>query len=53
MKRPIGLLMSAPARRERGVDLAHRFNWMDRIFDEWMRSLPMRRPFGLALGLAR
>jgi HSP20 family protein len=39
--------MSAPARRERGVDLTRRLNWMDRIFVERMRSLPMRRPFGL------
>jgi HSP20 family protein len=22
---------------------------MDRLFDEWLRSLPMRRPFGLGL----
>jgi HSP20 family protein len=40
--------MSSLMRRDRGGDVASRFNRMDRIFDEWMRSLPMRRPFGLA-----
>ncbi|GEL18815.1 Hsp20/alpha crystallin family protein [Pseudonocardia asaccharolytica] len=40
--------MSMVSRRERGTDLARRFNWMDRVFEEWMRSLPMRRPFGLS-----
>jgi HSP20 family protein len=40
--------MSSLMRRDRGGDVAGRFNRMDRIFDEWMRSLPMRRPFGLA-----
>ncbi|GAA0919117.1 Hsp20/alpha crystallin family protein [Pseudonocardia zijingensis] len=40
--------MSSLIRRDRGGDVAGRFNRMDRIFDEWMRSLPMRRPFGLA-----
>ncbi|MFC4944956.1 Hsp20/alpha crystallin family protein [Pseudonocardia sp. GCM10023141] len=39
--------MSTLARRDRGADLVSRFGRMDRIFDEWMRSLPMRRPFGL------
>ncbi|MFC5993760.1 Hsp20/alpha crystallin family protein [Pseudonocardia hispaniensis] len=39
--------MSMMSRRERGSELARRFNWMDRVFEEWMRSLPMRRPFGL------
>jgi HSP20 family protein len=37
--------MSKLMRRER--DLAG-FGRMDRVFDEWLRSLPMRRPFGLA-----
>ena len=37
--------MSSLMRRDRG-DVTSRFNRMDRIFDEWMRSLPMRRPFG-------
>ena len=39
--------MSSLMRRDRGGDVS-RFTRMDRIFDEWMRSLPMRRPFGLA-----
>jgi HSP20 family protein len=39
--------MSTLMRRGRGTDVATRFNWMDRVFEEWMRSLPMRRPFGL------
>jgi HSP20 family protein len=39
--------MTTPARRERGTELGRRFNWADRIFEEWMRSLPMRNPFGL------
>jgi HSP20 family protein len=34
-------------RRDRGADLAPPFSRMDRLFEEWMRSLPMRRPFGL------
>ena len=38
--------MSALTRRERG-DVMDRFGRMDRLFDEWMRSLSMRRPFGL------
>ena len=39
--------MSSLIRRDRGADLASRFSRMDRLFEEWMRSLPMRRPFGL------
>lgn len=39
--------MSTVARRERAADLAGRFGRMDRLFEEWLRSLPMRRPFGL------
>ena len=39
--------MSTLARRERSGELAGRFGWMDRLFEEWLRSLPMRRPFGL------
>ena len=39
--------MSTVARRDRGTELTSRFGRMDRIFEEWMRSLPMRRPFGL------
>ena len=38
--------MSTIARRERTRDLAG-FGRMDRLFEEWLRSLPMRRPFGL------
>ena len=38
--------MSMLTRRERGGDLPTVFSRMDRLFDEWMRSLPMRRPFG-------
>jgi HSP20 family protein len=39
--------MSSLIRRDRGSDVTSRFSRMDRLFDEWMRSLPMRRPFGL------
>ena len=39
--------MSSLIRRDRGSDLTSRFSRMDRLFEEWMRSLPMRRPFGL------
>ncbi|GAA4677750.1 hypothetical protein GCM10023215_08180 [Pseudonocardia yuanmonensis] len=34
------------SRRDKGTDVAP-FSRMDRLFDEWFRSLPMRRPFGL------
>ncbi|GEL18136.1 Hsp20/alpha crystallin family protein [Pseudonocardia asaccharolytica] len=40
--------MSSVMRRDRGSDLANRFNRMDRMFDDWMRSLSVRRPFGLS-----
>jgi HSP20 family protein len=40
--------MSSLIRRDRTGDVAGRFNRMDRLFDEWMRSLPTRRPFGLS-----
>ena len=36
--------MSTLLRRDRATDSA---NWFNRMFEEWMRSLPMRRPFGL------
>lgn len=39
--------MSTLTRRDRGADPARRFSVMDGVFEEWMRSLPMRRPFGL------
>jgi HSP20 family protein len=39
--------MSMLSRRERPAELATPFGRMDRLFDEWMRSLPMHRPFGL------
>jgi HSP20 family protein len=38
--------MTTPARQERGAELTHPISWMDRVLDEWMRSLPLRRPFG-------
>ncbi|WP_345378414.1 Hsp20/alpha crystallin family protein [Pseudonocardia yuanmonensis] len=38
--------MSMISRRDKGTDVAP-FSRMDRLFDEWFRSLPMRRPFGL------
>ncbi|GAY07358.1 Hsp20/alpha crystallin family protein [Pseudonocardia sp. N23] len=37
--------MSTLSRRERG-DVAP-LGRMDKLFDEWFRSLPMRRPFGM------
>ena len=41
--------MSTPTRRDRGADLtSRRFARMDRVVEEWMRSLPVRRPFGLS-----
>jgi HSP20 family protein len=36
--------MSTLLRRDRAVDPA---NWFNRMFEEWARSLPTRRPFGL------
>jgi HSP20 family protein len=39
--------MKSLVRRERGNDPASLFTRMDRVFEEWMRSLPMRRPFGM------
>jgi HSP20 family protein len=41
--------MSTVSRRDRGADLIRRFPAMDGVFEEWLRSLPMRRPFGLGL----
>ncbi|GAA2865052.1 Hsp20/alpha crystallin family protein [Pseudonocardia halophobica] len=38
--------MSMMSRRDKGTDVAP-FSRMDRLFDEWFRSLPVRRPFGL------
>jgi HSP20 family protein len=41
--------MSSLIRRgERGHDVGSRFSGIDRVFDEWMRSLPLRRPFGIS-----
>lgn len=40
--------MSTLARRDRGAELTSRFNTMERVFEEWMRLMPMRRPFGMA-----
>ena len=39
--------MSTLMRRGSRPDFGTTFNKMDRLFEEWMRSLPMRRPFGL------
>ena len=39
--------MSILPRRERAAESANPFGRMDRLFDEWMRSMPIRRPFGL------
>jgi HSP20 family protein len=39
--------MSILTRRGKGVDPSAQFTRMDRVFEEWFRSLPMRRPFGL------
>ncbi|WP_298797314.1 Hsp20/alpha crystallin family protein [Pseudonocardia sp. 73-21] len=39
--------MSTLTRRDRGAEMARRFPMMDGVFEEWLRSLPMRRPFGL------
>ncbi|MCE3553141.1 Hsp20/alpha crystallin family protein [Pseudonocardia sp. RS11V-5] len=38
--------MSMISRRDKGADVTS-FTRMDRLFDEWFRALPMRRPFGL------
>ena len=38
--------MNMLTRMERGGDLPTMFSRMDRLFEEWMRSLPMRRVFG-------
>jgi HSP20 family protein len=44
--------MNRLTRRKRGtVESPARFNRMDRLFDEWMRMLPARPPFGLGLGV--
>jgi HSP20 family protein len=41
------LEMSSLIRRGRGTsESPSQFNRMDRLFDEWMRLLPARRPFG-------
>ena len=44
----MGPVMTTAARRDKAIDLARRLNWMDRIFEEWMRAPPLRRTFGLA-----
>ena len=38
--------MNMLTRTEKGGDLPTMFSRMDRLFEEWMRSLPMRRVFG-------
>jgi HSP20 family protein len=40
--------MSPLIHRDRGPTVGDRFSRMDRVFEDWMRSLPMRRPFGLS-----
>jgi HSP20 family protein len=39
--------MSTVAKRGR-TEIGDRLGHLDRVFEEWMRSLPMRRPLGLA-----
>ena len=41
--------MTSLSRRERGTESLSPFTRMDRFFDEWMRMLPTRRPFGLGI----
>jgi HSP20 family protein len=38
--------MSMLTRRERGAEPTTAFSRIDQLFDDWMRSFPMRRPFG-------
>jgi HSP20 family protein len=38
--------MSMLTRRDRGGDLTTPFSRIDQLFDDWMRSFPMRRTFG-------
>jgi HSP20 family protein len=38
--------MSIVTRRTRSADPSRRFPMMDGILEEWIRSLPLRRPFG-------
>src|SRR5690606_41541806 len=40
--------MSTVMRRKRDAEIVSPFDWMDRVFDEWMRSFPLREPFGFA-----
>ena len=40
--------MSMLARRKSSGDVLDWFSPRDRLFEEWMRSLPLRRPLGLA-----
>jgi HSP20 family protein len=44
--------MSMLTRRGRDEEVATPFSRIDRLFDEWMRSFPMRRPFGPGWDLA-
>jgi len=36
--------MSSVTRQETGTAVSRPLHWMDRMFDEWMRMLPARRP---------
>src|SRR5690606_7817781 len=40
--------MSTVMRRKRDAESVSPFDWMDRVFDAWMRSFPLREPFGFA-----
>ena len=46
------MTMSMLTRREHSGDDSSPFGRIDRLFDEWMRSFPMRRPFGPGWGLS-
>lgn len=37
--------MSTVSRHEWGLDFPARFNRLDKLFEEWFRTVPLRRPF--------
>ena len=39
--------MSSLQRRDKGDSTMSPFSWLDRMFDEWMRTMPLRRPHGM------
>ena len=39
--------MSSLQRRDKGESAMSPFSWLDRMFDEWMRTMPLRRPLGM------